>query len=190
MCRACHKNLIYNNYANNTFNTDINTTDTTWNLSKTAGRNIVGGPYIGGNFWASPTETGFSEMAPDKDGDGLADTQYTWLAVNGTNITDYLPLVPVSNPQLPVLPAANFNTNVTSGTAPLTVQFTDLSQNSLSRSWDIDNDGIPDYNQESFTHLYEVPGNNIVTLTAINENGTSSKAAMITVLEGNSSNTG
>ena len=181
MCRGCHRNLFYNNYANNTLNADINNTDTTWNLEKTAGRNIVGGPYIGGNFWASPTGKGFSETAQDKDGDGIADTPYTWLNANRTNITDYLPLVPVSNPRLPVLPVANFNTNVISGTAPLTVQFTDLSQNSLSRSWDIDNDGIPDYNPKSFTHLYEVPGNYTVTLTAINEYGTSSKTQQIIV---------
>lgn len=181
MCRASHRNLFYNNYANNVLNADINTTDTTWNLAKTAGRNIVGGPYIGGNFWASPTGDGFSETAQDKDGDGIADAPYTWLTANGTNITDYLPLVRVSNPQLPVLPDANFNTNVTSGTAPLDVQFADLSQNSLSRSWDIDNDGIPDCNNESFTHLYEVPSNYTITLTAINENGTSSKTQQIIV---------
>jgi PGF-pre-PGF domain-containing protein len=181
MCRACHKNLFYNNYANNTLNADINITDTNWNLTKTAGRNIVGGPYIGGNFWANPTGDGFSETAQDKDGDGIADTPYTWLNANRTNVTDYLPLVHVSNSQLPVLPVANFNTNSISGAAPLAVQFTDLSQNSLSRSWDIDNDGIPDYNQKSFTHLYEVPGNYTVTLTAINEYGTSSKTQQIIV---------
>jgi len=168
MCRDCHRNLFYNNYANNTLNADINNTDTTWNLTKTAGRNIVGGPYIGGNFWANPTGDGFSETTQDKDGDGIADTPYTWLNANRTSVTDYLPLVQVSNPQLPVLPVANFNINSISGAAPLAVQFTDLSQNSLSGSWDIDNDGIPDSNQKNFSHLYEAPGNYTVTLTAIN----------------------
>ena len=181
MCRACHRNLFYNNYANNTLNADINNTDTTWNLTKTAGRNIIGGPYIGGNFWADPTGDGFSETTQDKDGDGIADTPYTWLNANRTSVTDYLPLVQVSNPQLPVLPVANFNTNSISGAAPLAVQFTDLSQNSLSGSWDIDNDGIPDSNQKNFTHLYEAPGNYTVTLTAINEYGTSSKTQQIIV---------
>jgi PKD repeat protein len=42
------------------------------------------------------------------------------------------------NPK-PILPAANFSANVTSGYAPLSVLFTDLSQNATSRSWDIDN---------------------------------------------------
>jgi len=26
----------------------------TWNLSVTAGPNIVGGPYLGGNYWETP----------------------------------------------------------------------------------------------------------------------------------------
>ena len=40
-----------------------------------------------------------------------------------------------------VLPIANFSTNTTQGVAPLSVQFTDLSQYATSRSWDIGNDG-------------------------------------------------
>jgi PKD repeat protein len=123
----------------------------------------------------------FSETAPDKDGDGIADIPYTWPTANGTNTTDYQPLVSVSFSQPPVLPVANFNTNVTSGTAPFVVQLTDLSQNSLLRSWDIDNDGIPENNHESFTHLYEIPGNYTVTLTSINENGTSFKTQQMIV---------
>lgn len=181
MCRGSHRNLFYNNYAKNIVNADINNTDTTWNLEKLEGRNIVGGPYIGGNFWGSPMGDGFSEKAQDKDGNGIADIPYTWPTANGTNITDYQPLVSVSYPQLPILPAASINANVSSGAAPLAVQFTDYSQNSLSRSWDIDNDGIPDSNHESFRYLYELPGNYTVTLTAINENGIASKTQQINV---------
>ncbi|MDQ1251763.1 MAG: hypothetical protein QG646_874 [Euryarchaeota archaeon] len=181
MCRASHRNYFYNNYANNLINADINNTDTIWNFSKTVGENIVGGPYIGGNFWASPLGDGFSQTAQDKDGDGIADLPYTWPTANGTNITDSQPLVSVSYPQPPILPAANINTNVTGGTAPLAIQFTDLSQNSLTRSWDIDDDGIPDNNHASFMYLYELPGNYTVTLTSINENGTSSKTQQISV---------
>jgi PGF-pre-PGF domain-containing protein len=183
MCRGCHRNLFFNNYANNTLNADINTTDTTWNITKTAGRNIVGGPYLGGNYWASPTGKGFSETASDKDVDGISDAQYTWTTHNSTYVTDYLPLVSVPDPQLPALPVANLGTNVTFGTSPLAVQFIDLSQNALSRSWDINNDGIPDSNQETFTHVYEIAGNYTVTLTVINQNGISSKTQEIFVQE-------
>lgn len=104
MCRASHRNLFYNNYANNFLNADINSTDSTWNLIKTPGRNIMGGAFIGGNYWASPLGDGFSEIAQDKDRDGIADNSYTWLTANGSNVTDYLPLAHGNGLQLQVLP--------------------------------------------------------------------------------------
>jgi beta propeller repeat protein len=42
----------------------------------------------------------------------------------------------VSNQPAAVRPVANFNTDVTSGYAPLSVQFTDLSENATARKWD------------------------------------------------------
>ncbi len=42
----------------------------TWNIPKTAGSNIVGGLYQGGNYWSDYTGV-------DADGDGLGDTLYT-----------------------------------------------------------------------------------------------------------------
>ncbi|RXA17410.1 cell surface protein [Methanosarcina sp. MSH10X1] len=99
MCPACDNNTIFNNYLNNTLNVHVGNRRNTWNTVKKTGTNIVGGPYMGGNFWASPDGTGFSQTAPDRDKNGIADMKY-----NGTNVTDYLPLVPVSDPQqeLPV----------------------------------------------------------------------------------------
>jgi len=171
-CPACHRNLVFNNYVNNVLNADINTRDTTWNIEMTSGRNIVGGKYIGGNLWAKPDGTGFSQTATDANGDGIADSSY----IDSKNyVTDYLPLVPVSNPQQPVLPVANFSTSVTSGYAPLTVQFTDLSQNAVSRSWDINSDGTVDNTSKSFIYVYQEPGNYTAKLTVSNENGTDSK---------------
>ncbi|HOW13736.1 NosD domain-containing protein [Methanosarcina sp.] len=83
-------NIIYNNYLNNSQNAEDYGTNT-WNISKTAGVNIAGGPYLGGNFWASPEGDGFSETASDEDGDMIADLPY-----NVTETTyDYLPLVVV-----------------------------------------------------------------------------------------------
>jgi len=136
-CRACRRNLIFNNYANNSLNADINTVDTTWNIEKTPGTNIVGGPFLGGNFWAKPRGNGFSQTATDRDKDGIADSAYTG---DLQNVTDYLPLVSVSNPEkpIPILPVANFSTNVTGGYAPLSVQFTDLSKNAISWRWDFE----------------------------------------------------
>lgn len=104
MCRACDNNTAFNNYFNNVYNTDIGNSKNHWNIKRTAGKNIVGGPYIAGNFWANPGGTGFSETAPDKNKDGIAD-----LAYNETNVTDYLPLVPVPDPEKEVVPLETTN---------------------------------------------------------------------------------
>ena len=58
------------------------------NSTKTAGPNIVGGPFIGGNFWAFPNGTGFSQTHPDTDGDGFCDEPYFLTE----DTTDDLPL--------------------------------------------------------------------------------------------------
>lgn len=98
MCQACDNNTIFDNYFNNVYNTDIGNSKNHWNIKRTAGKNIVGGPYIAGNFWASPGGKGFSETAPDENKDGFADIAY-----NGTNVTDYLPLVSVPDPEQEVI---------------------------------------------------------------------------------------
>ncbi len=82
-------NTIYNNLFNNANNIYFIGTDTaTWNTTKQAGTNIIGGSYLGGNFWANPSGTGFSEMCADADSDGICDSSYTPAAGN----VDYLPL--------------------------------------------------------------------------------------------------
>ena len=169
---------IYNNNFNN--NQNVQFTDKhSWNNSKTSGKNIIGGPYIGGNYWATPAGDGFSQTHLDANGDGFAEVPYE---MNDVNI-DYLPLVTPWKEPAPALPVANFKANTTRGNAPLAVLFTDLSQDATSRTWDVNNDGIVDSGEESFVHVYEVPGAYTVNLTAINQNGTASKTAVITVLE-------
>ena len=89
--------MIYNNYFKNSANAGFGSTSiNTWNIPKTQGTNIVGGPFIGGNFWAQPNGAGFSEITPDSDGDGICDMPY----MIGYGITDSLPLHMTSNPQL------------------------------------------------------------------------------------------
>jgi hypothetical protein len=85
-----NNNTIYNNLFNNTKNFDISISTSKMNITKTKKTNIVGGPYIGGNFWDYPNGTGFSRTCTDSDNDGICDTSLT-LDIN--NI-DYLPLTP------------------------------------------------------------------------------------------------
>ncbi|MEL4304260.1 NosD domain-containing protein, partial [Methanococcoides sp. LMO-2] len=161
-------NLIYNNCLNNTNNTLINdSTGNFWNITKTAGTNIIGGSYLGGNYWAHPNGTGFSETNnTDADRDGICDETYTIAAGH----IDYLPLAAPS-----VYPVADFTANVTEGDVPLTVAFTDLSTDATSWSWDIDNDGTEDNSSQNFVHTYDTAGLYTVNLTVSNINGTDSE---------------
>ena len=80
---------------------------------------------------------------------------------------------------------ANFTSNVTSGIAPLTVSFTDLSTGAPnSWQWNF-GDGAAS-NEKDPVHTYLSPGNYVVNLTSSNENATASKTATITVLESSS----
>ncbi len=81
-------NLIFNNFFENT-NNARDSYDNIWNVTKIEEVNIIGGRYLGGNFWHDYTGI-------DTDGDGLGDTQLPYNS-NG-NIDpggDWLPLVNV-----------------------------------------------------------------------------------------------
>jgi len=80
-------NTIYNNYFNNT-NNAYDDGANTWNTTKTLGTNIVGGPYLGGNYWSDYNGT-------DTEGDGFGETPYN---ITGDSNKDYLPLVPPGPP--------------------------------------------------------------------------------------------
>ena len=80
-----------------------------------------------------------------------------------------------------ILPVADFSANPSSGNAPLSVQFTDSSQDSTGWNWDFgDGDNSIAKNPE---HTYTKTGNYVVNLTVNNENGTDSKTLEITVDE-------
>jgi len=80
-------NTIYNNYFNNTNNAYDDGTNT-WNTTKTPGTNIIGGLYLGGNYWSDYN-------ANDTNGDGFGETPYN---ITGGSNKDYLPLVPPAAP--------------------------------------------------------------------------------------------
>jgi flagellar hook assembly protein FlgD len=78
--KSSSSNTIYNN---NIYAQAFDDGANTWNVTKQAGTNIVGGPYLGGNYWSDYTGL-------DADGDGIGDTPYP---IPGGDNFDYLPLV-------------------------------------------------------------------------------------------------
>lgn len=85
------------------------------------------------------------------------------------------------------LPVADFRGDKTSGCAPLTVKFTDLSRNTpLTYNWDFNNDGTVDATTVDPSFTFTTPGSYSVRLTVTNAFGgnTATKNAFITVSEG------
>ena len=78
------RNTIYNNYLNNTNNASDDSSQNSWNITKTLRTNILGGPFQGGNFYSDYT-------GPDPDADGFGDTPY--ILLGGQSTQDILPLV-------------------------------------------------------------------------------------------------
>jgi parallel beta-helix repeat protein len=86
---SSNDNQIYDNLFNNSDNVYFgNSISNTWNTTNSTGPNILGGPYIGGNFWGAPDGTGFSDTCDDHDSDGFCDDFYNLSAGN----IDWLPL--------------------------------------------------------------------------------------------------
>ncbi|MCM1988014.1 PKD domain-containing protein [Methanococcoides seepicolus] len=79
---------------------------------------------------------------------------------------------------------ADFEADLTSGTAPLTVQFTDLSTDAESWSWDFDNDGVEDSTEQNPVYTYTVPGTYTVNLTVSNPAGSDTKTAVDYIVVG------
>jgi outer membrane protein assembly factor BamB len=62
------------------------------------GESIVGGPWIGGNYWAKPDGTGFSQNCPSTMNKGICDNPYT-ITADGLNVDKY-PLTILRSPAM------------------------------------------------------------------------------------------
>lgn len=120
---------IYNNLFNNTDNIliDSSSTGNNWNITNRTGTRIAipAFPQIAGNYWATPTGTGYSEICNDTDGDGFCDESYTLT----TNNADYKALSNYNQP---------FSDNVSITPSPA------LTTNNLACTYDYANNGSPE----------------------------------------------
>jgi uncharacterized delta-60 repeat protein len=92
-------NSIYDNYFSNTANTFLvepNILGNTWNMPPgTPGPNIIGGSSLGGNYWADPSGTGYSQTCLDADHNGICDNEYD--IILGYDY-DFFPLTTLTTP--------------------------------------------------------------------------------------------
>lgn len=79
----------------------------------------------------------------------------------------------------PLLPEAKFISNATGGSVPLVIKFVDISKNADCVTWTF-GDGKTSRCAEP-EHTFCCPGNYLVSLTAGNENGTSTTCIVVTV---------
>ena len=77
-------------------------------------------------------------------------------------------------------PVAAFTTNVTSGSSPLSVAFTDTSTGNItSYAWDFDNDGVTDSASQNPAYTYVVGGSYTANLTVTGPGGSSTATRVI-----------
>ena len=116
------------------------------------------------------TSTGTAPLtyAWDFDNNGVTDSTlqnptYTYISCrnlygkpDGIQHCRQQPVTHVITVAAPVSPTALFTTNVTSGTAPFAVKFTDASTGTLplTYAWDFDNNGVTDSTLQNPTYTY------------------------------------
>ena len=112
----------------------------------------------------------FDYSGADTDGNGVGTPSYSY----GTYGDGYPLMGQYANyvETTPIAPTAVFTADVTSGTAPLTVEFTDAVDGLIdSYAWDFENDGTVDSTAQSPSHTYSNVGTYTVNLTVTNTAG-------------------
>jgi parallel beta-helix repeat protein len=171
-------------YANNVINSttayvgfaDSYSLTNYWNSQTAQTYWFNGASYTGqvGNYWGGYAVT-------DADGNGIGDSPYQTRATPAE--FDNYPLIGEWNngeitytPPVVIAPVAAFTSDFQTGTAPLTVNFTDQSTNTpTSWAWDVNNDGTVDYATKNATHTFTAAGNYTANLTVTNAGGSDSE---------------
>ena len=120
----CTGNTIYNNIFNQTVNAYASADSEKWNTSKTLGTNIIGGSYLGGNYWEDYT-------GGDNTHDGLGDRGIPWDSSGTIDFEgDYHPLtsntLPDSTAPTLILTSPQDGATYTSNNVPLKASSPDL----------------------------------------------------------------
>ncbi len=111
-------NLIFNNIINGSNPVEDSASSNYFNTSLSSGSNIIHGSVIGGNYYAKPNGTGYSQICIDSDADFICDEPLT-SALN----RDYLPL---SSRVVQYRPGNNT-----------------VIGNYVNLRWNVDNNGLP-----------------------------------------------
>ncbi|PKL67935.1 MAG: hypothetical protein CVV28_04220 [Methanobacteriales archaeon HGW-Methanobacteriales-1] len=134
--------------------------------------NFLGGPQIG--------FSSYDVSSSLINGDNKAAIQSFLNGTTGDNMYLLSNILVVS-----YLPEANFTSNVTSGHAPLSVQFHDNSSGNITAwAWDFNNDGTVDSTEQNPIHLFNDVGTYTVKLTVTGNGGNDTTTSTITVTDG------
>ena len=131
------------------------------------------GPYSGYNIWyvsSMLNSNSNNTLTYDRDG-SFYKIMLGFLSANYT---------------APAGPVADFYANVTDGVAPLAVQFNDMSTGDITNwTWDFDNNGVIDSEEQNPDHVYTDPGIYTVRLNVTGPGGNDEeiKVDYITVTE-------
>nr|WP_319377587.1 PKD domain-containing protein [uncultured Methanoregula sp.] len=160
----------------------------------------AGIPPLAVQFGDRSTGPGITAWSWDFDNDGIIDStdknpvcvynrsgnfsvSLAVTNISGTKTISRKDLIKIVSPA----PVASFTANITTGTPPLAVRFSDISTGNITAwSWDFNNDGIPDSAEKNPVCVYTRPGNYTVSLTGTNAYGTntSSRDGAVTVTNG------